>query len=288
MVFLASLLLVQSGTIATVGSSTPRQHAWTILDKSLQGSIFQRQEALAAIASIRRPDADAVKRCKSGLRDKDPQVRQYAALALGELHAKEAIPDLKAALDDNGEVAFAAAKSLMDLGDTSGQEMLIAMIAGERKDTPGILENAVRDARSRLRHPKDILLMGASEATGAVFGPAAMGLEAVTDTATLHGSGTPGRAAAAAYLAEDPNPYAIPLLEWALADNNYAVRLQAAMALGSRGGSASLPKLEFTLNDPHNSVRDMAAASIIRIEDRNGAEGSITDALGRTLAEPNK
>ena len=287
-IFLA-LLLVSSTTLqAEVEGDAARQRAWDVLDKSLQGGIFQSQEALAAIASIRQPDASAVKRCIAALRDKHPQVRQYAALALGELKSKDAIPYLQSALDDTGEVAFAAAKALMDLGDSSGEEVIIAIIAGERRDTPGILQNAVRDARSKLRHPRDLLLMGAATASGSVFPPAAMGLEAVTDTAQLHGSGTPGRASAAAYLAEDSDPHAIPLLEWALGDDNHLVRLEAAMALGARAGRASVPKLEFTLADHHNSVRDMAAASIIRIEDRNGAEVAAGDPPGCTLAEPQK
>jgi len=101
-----------------------------------------------------------------------------------------------------------------------------------------------------------------------------MGIEAVKDTADLKGNGTAGRAAAAAYLAKDPDGYAIPLLEWALGDDNQWVRLEAAQALGARGGQASIPKLEFTLGDSHNAVCDMAAASILRIMSRNGAEGS--------------
>jgi HEAT repeat protein len=106
-----------------------------------------------------------------------------------------------------------------------------------------------------------------------MFGPASMGITAVKDTADLKGIGTPGRAAAAVYLAKDPDPYAIPLLEWALGDDNEFVRLEAAKALGARGGKESIAKLEFASSDSHNAVRDMAAASILRITARNGAEG---------------
>jgi HEAT repeat protein len=51
------------------------------------------------------------------------------------------------------------------------------------------------------------------------------------------------------------------------------VRLEAAKALGARGGKESIAKLEFALSDSHNAVRDMAAASILQITARNGAEG---------------
>src|SRR5437868_14076754 len=81
-------------------------------------------------------NADAAKRVEESLQDKDPQVRQAAALALGQMKTPQAILYLKQALGDTGEVAFAAAKSLVDLGDPSGREMLLAVLAGERKDTP--------------------------------------------------------------------------------------------------------------------------------------------------------
>jgi HEAT repeat protein len=47
---------------------------------------------------------------EKGLQDKDALVRQTAAAALGESGAKEAIPYLRAALDDSPEVSFTAAK----------------------------------------------------------------------------------------------------------------------------------------------------------------------------------
>src|SRR5258708_38379860 len=105
-------------------------------------------------------------------------------------------------------------------------------------------------------------------------GRASLALPAMKDTLELRRKGAPGRAAAAAYLARDPDPYAITLLEWALADDNQFVRLEAAKGLGQRGNSGSIPKLQAFLEDPHNIVRDFGAASIIRITDRNGDAGN--------------
>ena len=119
--------------------------------------------------------------------------------------------------------------------------------------------------------------MGAQDATGAMFGPVSMVFPAVKDTVDLKGSGVPGRAAAAAYLVKDPDPYAVTLLEWALGDENQLVRLEAAKGLGQRGNAASLSKLGALLGDPHNMVRDMSAASILRILERGGEGGSVPD-----------
>jgi HEAT repeat protein len=190
------------------------------------------------------------------------------------MKAREAAPALKEALNDNGEVAFAAAKALTEIGDSSGRDVLITVLAGERKDvSPGLMTSAIRKGKSKLGNPGGLILMGAQDATGAMFGPASLVFPAVKDTLDLKGKGAPGRAAAAAYLARDPDPYAIPLLEWALKDDNQFVRLEAARGLAERGNAGSIAKLQPLLDDQHNVVRDMAAAAIIRINDRAGSEG---------------
>jgi HEAT repeat protein len=66
-------------------------------------------------------------------------------------------------------------------------------------------------------------------------------------------------------VAKEPGPYAITLLEWALSDDNHLVRAEAAKGLGERGNAGSIAKLQPLLRDNHNSVRTMAAASIIRL-----------------------
>jgi HEAT repeat protein len=243
----------------------PQVSAWAELDKSLQDDSDHKRLALAALATIDGPNAEAVKRAEAALRDKDPLVRQSAALALGQMKAKQSVPALQLALDDTGEVAFAAAKALTEIGDPSGRPMLIAVLAGERKDTPGMLTNAMREAKKKIKHPEGLMLMGAQDAAGAMFGPPALGITVARDAVDLHSKGTPGRAAAAAYLAKDPDPYAVLLLEWALADDNQLVRAEAAKGLGHRGNQDSIPKLQALLNDPHTRVRTMAAASIINL-----------------------
>src|SRR5438874_961594 len=180
-------------------------------------------QALAALSTIRGSDDAAAKRAEAALHDHSGQVRREAALALGRMHATQSIPALKDALEDTGEVAFAAAKSLTELGDPAGRGMLLAVLAGERKDTPGLLTNALRDAKKRIRHPEGLILMGVEDATGTFFGPAAMAIPAGKSFIDLKGKGAPGRAAAAAYLAKDQDPYAVALLEWALVDGGHLV-----------------------------------------------------------------
>jgi HEAT repeat protein len=253
--------------------------AWDTLNRYLHSdTVAHRRQALAAVSTMDASDERAVNAARQALHDESAQVRKVAAMALGEMKAKQAIPDLKAALDDTGEVAFAAAKALIDMGDPDdARDVIVDVLSGERKDTPGMMTNAMRTAKHKLRHPQGLFLMGAEDATGAMFGPASMGLMAAVDASALRGKGAPGRAAAAAYLAKDPNPYAVTLLEWALDDDNHVVRLEAAKALGKRGNAASIPKLQALLDDSHTSVRVIAAASILRIESREPAPTTTAD-----------
>lgn len=246
---------------------SPRDAAWAAIDKGLKaGDVDHRRQAAVALATIDPTNQKAVDKLLNALKnDKSARMRQQAALALGQMKAKQSIPALKDALEDTDEVAFAAAKSLTDLGDETGQGLLVAVLSGERKDTAGIMTNARREAEKRLHHPKGLVLMGAEDGIGSMFGPAAMAVTAVQDISDLHGKGAPGRAAAAAYLVKDPDPYAVTLLEWALTDDSSFVRVEAAKGLGQRGNASSIPKLLPLLQDGKNSVRTMAAAAIIRL-----------------------
>src|SRR4051812_8967054 len=118
--------------IASVGFSTSLDDAWKVIDRGLASGDFEhRSQTLIALAAIDGANQDAVRRVVDLMRhDKDGRVREQAALTLGQMKATSAIPDLKAALDDKGEVAFAAAKSLTELGDPAGRDMLIAVLAG--------------------------------------------------------------------------------------------------------------------------------------------------------------
>ena len=261
--------------LPNVYAEKAEQQAWQALNDSLHsGDADHRRQALAALGTIDGENMRAVKAGEEALQDKSSLVRQSAALALGQMKANNAVPALKQALNDNGEVAFAAAKALAEMGDSSGRDVLVTVLAGERKDiSPGLMTNAIRKGKSELHNPEGLVLMGAQDATGAMFGPASIVFPAVKDTLDLKGKGAPGRAAAAAFIARDPDPYAIALLEWALNDDNQFVRLEAARGLAERGNMGSITKLQALLGDQHNVVRDMAAAAIIRIDDRGGAEG---------------
>jgi HEAT repeat protein len=247
-------------------ASTPAESAWSTLQKSLNGNQDHKRQALTALGAVDPSNEKAVKTLVDALQDKDPLVRQAAAAALGEMKARQAIGSLREAIGDKGEVAFAAAKSLSEMGDSGGRDMFVDMIAGERSDTPGFVANGVRDARKRLKHPQGLILEGMEDAGGALFPPAGYGITAAKEAFKEKGSSS--RAVAATYLAKDPDPYAVTLLEWALSNSSWGVRAAAAHGLALRGNAGSIPKLQFLLDDSSHVVQTMAAAAILRITDR--------------------
>ncbi|HWC99572.1 MAG TPA: HEAT repeat domain-containing protein [Candidatus Sulfopaludibacter sp.] len=264
-------LILAITTLIPAYAATPVDAAWDTLHKSLSKSQEQKRQALTALGAVDPGNQQAVKELVDALQDKEPLVRQAAAAALGEMKAKQAIGSLRDATGDRGEVAFAAAKALADMGDSGGQDMFVAMIAGERSDAPGIVAGGIRDARKRLKHPQGLLLEGVEDAGGALFPPAGYGITAAREAFKEKGSSS--RAVAASYLAKCPEPYAVTLLEWALSDSSWGVRMAAAKGLAQRGNAGTISKLQFLLDDPKPAVATMAAAAILRITDRL-AEGA--------------
>src|SRR5579863_7645930 len=281
-------LLVAAGTISpqppakstsTAAASarslnTPAEMtAWDTLRQGVADSdAGHRKTAIAAIGTI-GPNSDAVKLVMAELKDKDTGVRQTAANTLGEMGSPEAIPALKTALDDKPEISFTAATALWNLGDPTGREIFQEVLEGARTDAPGKLHNAIKKKLS----PGELALMGAQGASGALLGPASIGITAIREAVkdTKGDTGAPGRAESAAILAKDQDPYALTLLEWALGDQNWAVRLAVAKALGERGNQDTISKLSGLLNDDRHAVRYMAAASMIRLSNKSSAAAAL-------------
>ena len=250
----------QTGT----GSSATHSTAWDTLNKGLNdGDPEHRVHAVVAVGTI-GPTPEAIKVIETALKnDKATVVRQAAAVTLGDIKARAAIPSLESALDDNPEVSFAAAKALQGMGNTSGRWILEEVLEGERTDRPSAVHGAVRKAKQKLHNPTQLALIGARTATGQFLGPASMGF--TVGEMALKDGGAPGRTAAVAALAKDPDPYIVTLLEWALADKSWAVRAAVVKVLGERGNQNTIPKLLPLLTDDRDLVRSLAAAAVIRL-----------------------
>ena len=258
----------------------PNVAAWDVLRVGLsENNVDKRKQAVLAIASI-GPAPEVIELLNSGLRDKDPVVRQTAAAAIADSKMRQCIPNLKAALSDTGEVAFVAAKALWEMGDQSGRDVLLEIITGELKDDAGFFEGALRDVKSKLRNRKYLLQRGALEASFALLGPFGMGINLAQDM--MKDSGAPTRALALTMLAQHCDARSVQLMEWALTgDKNNLVRAAAAKSLGRCGNLGSVPKLMLLLAEQSEAVRYMAAASVVRLSiERPGRGPAVQSSTG--------
>jgi HEAT repeat protein len=244
-------------------NADPKYEAWNVLSKNLaDGDPEHRKNAVVALGAAGSPEA--VKLIEDALRnDKSGIVRQSAAITLGDISSYSSAKALQAALDDDAEVSFAAAQSLEKLGDSSGQWILQEVIEGKRSYKPGMVHRAVRDVKHKAHNPTQLALMGVREATGQLFGPASIGVVLIQKS--LKEGGGAGKVAAVTTLAQDPGTDAVGILEYALQDKHWTVRAAAARALGDRGNTSTIASLIPLLTDDRDFVRNMAAASIVKL-----------------------
>jgi HEAT repeat protein len=251
--------------------SQPARTAWDVLKPGLvDTNPLNRRQAVTATGSVGL-DPEAVRLVEAALKDNDSLIRATAAAELGEMKSRQSIPALKAALDDPaGEVGFAAAKSLWDMGDKTGRGFIEDVVAGQQNATDGGLKGALHRA-DRLRYdPKAMAVLGAKEASGALLGPFNIGVIAAEQV--FKNGAVAVRMQALNLLAEDCDAQTFKLLEAASTDNKtWAEKAAAAKALGRCGNPDAIPKLEENLSNSNAAVRFMAAAAIIRLSEPHGA-----------------
>ncbi|MGH9666059.1 MAG: HEAT repeat domain-containing protein [Bryobacteraceae bacterium] len=256
--------LVLSACLVLCGQ-TVRDRAWDVLKVGVaDNNPAKRVRAITAISSL-GPATKPVSMLEASLLDKDPGVRQTAAALLGEMRARRSIAKLRQAIDDDDPaVSFTAAHSLWEMGDRTGRKLFEEVLLGDRKQGPGLVQGAMRDARARLRNPSALAMMGVKEASGALLGPASLGIDVAQEI--MKDKGAPGRTLSVALLSESCDSQGRDLMEAVLdTDRNWGVRVAAARALGRCGNAATVTRLEALLADPHDDVRMMAAASIVRL-----------------------
>jgi HEAT repeat protein len=237
--------------------------AWDVLAGEIRSDgESHRAAAVSALALVGNRE-DTLPLLEGALDDKRPTIRKDAALALGDMRANSAAPKLRVLLDDSSpDVGFAAANALWKMDDHSGRQILIATLGGQRRGD-GFVKSSMKDTYREYTNPKQLAMMGAREAAGAVFGPASIGINVAQEY--MKDRGASSRAASATLLGKDGSPDSIHLLTLALCDKSWAVRAAAAQALVKSPGHVAPEVLEPLLIDDSITVRDMAAAGIIRL-----------------------
>jgi HEAT repeat protein len=239
---------------------SPRDQAWRVLRAGLADSkVANRKEAVKALSLISN-NRTAQELAERSLQDAHPTVRTAAAASLGQLHATAAIPALKRALSDKElPVVLAATYSLFLLKDKSAYGIYYAILMRDKKSSEGVIQAQI----DRLKDPKQVAELGVQEGLGFVpFG--GVGFEAYRQFSKRNVD--PVRAAAARYLAHDPNQISEDaLVQSALADASENVRQASLDALAERGDPACVERLMRNLNDAKEAIRYRSAAVIIHL-----------------------
>ena len=251
----------------TASREETRRKAWQTLNDGLAEKLSDRRvEAIAALGTIGiRPEV--LRLVEGGLEDKSLEVRQVAAVTLGDMKARSSIPKLRKALDDeSAAVSFTAAQALWNMGDHSGLSIFVQVLAGERKTKPGIIHTQWHDMQEKLHDPRALIELGASETAGAFLGPGGFGITVIEELAKDKSSAP--RAIAAQMLGHDKSDESREAVELALSEKSWVVRASAAEAMGRQGSPRDIDKLTPLLDDTHPEVRYSAAAAIVRLGPR--------------------
>jgi HEAT repeat protein len=232
------------------------------LKSGLTEDSTEKRVAAVRVLSLLTGETRAMTLACDALENAKPQVRVAAAIALGELHAKAAIPKLEKALSDKEPVVvLAVAYSLLTMKDATAYQVYYEILTGERKGSKGLLTGEL----DKLRDPKKMALLGFQEGIG--FVPfAGMGYTAIRTI--VKDDSSPVRAAAARVLADDRDPdIDDALVQVAIGDKSQLVRTAALDALARRGNPEVVDRIAPALSDEKDSVTYTAAAAIVHLSD---------------------
>jgi HEAT repeat protein len=257
------LVACANGALSQQSPAKPdiKKQAWDLLRSGVKDDNADHRATAVRVLSLLPGEQEAVSMACDALADPKPEVRASAAVALGQLHATEAIPELKAALDDQEvSVVLAAAHALLQLKDKSGYDVYYAILTGQRKG-----KGLVAEQLDTLRDPKKMAMLGFHEGIG--FIPFA-GISYTAIKTLMKDDASPVRAAAAKVLADDPDVATEEVLaDAAVNDKNELVRAAAIDAIARRNHFHMVEKIVPAMGDEKDSVRYTAAAAVLHLSD---------------------
>jgi HEAT repeat protein len=267
----AASLQTQPKAVAQKPDKNLIPEAWDLLETAVMSDKLQsRSDGVSALAGMQH-NLTAIHRIIQAVDDKDESVRVLAVTSLGDMKAREAIPRLRDALDDDsGPVSFAAAQALWKMDDHTGSDILYEVLAGERKVSPSVIKSKMDKAKKEMHDPKALALIAVNQTSGAFLGPFSMGVSFAEEYATDHSA--PIQAVCARLLAQDRGERAARELQDALGDKNWVVRAAAARSLAQLGRRQAIPQLADMMHtDKSQPARFTAAAAIIQLSPAENA-----------------
>jgi hypothetical protein len=247
---------------ATTAQST--DEAWLTLTNALADvkHLQNRIQALAALGTM-SSNARAEKMIVNALGDTELDIRTAAILAAGQLKTRSVATSLRAKLDDKEpQVAFAAAITLSKMNDRSGEDILTAVVDGERKASASLMNSTMHTMNKDFHDPSAVAKMGALQGASMLLGPFGFGITAYEYM--RKNGGESARVTAIDELAKLKTEPIHKSLIAALGDKDPAVRAAAAKALGEYHDKLTSDALLGLFADPKLPVRLTAAAAYIR------------------------
>ncbi|QLQ33180.1 MAG: HEAT repeat domain-containing protein [Candidatus Thiothrix singaporensis] len=253
------------------------------LDELTPFPFFYNQLKQQGIGSVSASDPRIIDKLTHYLSDKNTNVRQYAAFALGQIGDPSAIPALANALkdkDENESMRSSAASALGNIGDTSASTALANAL--NNKDENEDVRSSAASALGRIGDTSAISVLANAlnnkDENEDVRSSAASALGNIGDTSAisalanaLKNENESVRSSAASALGNIGDPSAISVLANALnnKDENEDVRRAAASALGNIGDTSASSALAnvFKDKDENEGVRSSAASALGNIGD---------------------
>jgi hypothetical protein len=240
-----------------------KDSAWIILTAGLNDNKHAevRIQALAALGLL-GGNPRSIRMILDTFADPDLAIRTAAVLAAGQTKSPTVTTGLRHMLDDKEpQVAFAAATALWKMHDPSGEDILVAVVDGERRAGAGLVSGTMHTMSRDLHNPAELARMGAMQGASMLLGPFGMGLTALEYM--RKNGGDAARVSAVEEIAEDHTAPIRAKLIAALEDKDVAVRTAAAKALGSYHQPDVALALANDFEDAKSPVRLTAAASYL-------------------------
>lgn len=263
---LGTILLLRAGP----GGAEPASPAEQLAER-IRKDPGDRRKSAAALLEL---GAEGVAQWRRLLGDGDPEVRWRAAEALGDLRAREALPDLLRALEDlDADVGRRAAEALADLGAREAAAVCLALLESPDAAARRRASRLLGKLRAREAIPALAKLLEREEADIRESAAETLGrLGAVEAVAPLlrrlQDEDSDVRQAALGALVELGRPEAVAPIRELLKDGDAAIREYAALALGKLGAGEAVPELRLLRDDdPSPGVRAAAAEALELLRD---------------------
>jgi hypothetical protein len=246
-----------------------RDSAWQLLTGAAADPKHAqtRIQALAALGLL-GANPRSIKLIETAMADPDVDVRSAAALAAGQTHARSLVPALRHLLaDTEPQVAYTAALTLWRNGDRSGQNLLVAVVDGDRRSSPTLLDGTEHDINKTVHSPSTLAKIGITEGRGCSSAPSASASPPIT-TSPQNG-GNSARATALEALAQDRpgsktrSGALRQTFVSALDDKDPALRAAAARALAPYHTPGTAAAISNRFYDRKSPVRLNAAAAYL-------------------------